>query len=159
MEAEVQTALSGLCADPQAATWNWTEWTRHIKAAIGHVASNHGLVWRSSHAGGEFIFDGVALQRDNADNLVSVPIALESEWMGKAKIKEDFEKLLASNTGLRVMACSAESCAGVLQHFVRLRTMVDAFTNKRQGDRYLLAGWYGRAQTTGQFVFESYVAP
>jgi hypothetical protein len=78
-------------------------------------------------------------------------------WGGRAKINEDFEKLVVSRAELRVMVCSAESLQGVNGHFDRLSQMIGAFRSNQHGDRYLFAGWYGKKNTPGQLVFKSHV--
>jgi hypothetical protein len=152
LEVQIQTALDSLCANPQAATWSDDEWTLRVLAAVGQVARNRGYAWRSSQAGGEFLWDGAMQERDAACNLVGVSLALESEWMGRASIKEDFEKLLASGTEHRVMVCSAEALPGIQRQFGRLQKMIAAYRS-RPGDRYLLAGWYGKKHTAGKFIY------
>jgi hypothetical protein len=156
LELEIQTALQSLCADPQAAAWSDGQWTRRLKAAVGHVARNRGYSWCSSQTGGECLWDGAMQERDGAGNLVSVPLVLESEWMGRARIKEDFEKLLVSTAKHRVMLCAAVSCRGVERHFSRLQNYIAAFRSGPD-DRYLLAGWYGKKHTAGEFIFEVHV--
>lgn len=103
------------------------------------------------------LWDGVAQERDDARNLVRVPLALESEWMGKAAIKRDFEKLVMSRAEHKVMVCAAVSHRGVERHFDGLRVMIDACRPRQSGDRYLLAGWFGKEHTPGRFIFALHV--
>ncbi|MFZ0887515.1 MAG: hypothetical protein WA005_03615 [Candidatus Binataceae bacterium] len=154
VEAEIQIALQGLCRDPGAHGWRNREWTRRVKEAVGRVLSGRGhILSSSSRVGSAWLWDGVALERDASGNLVMVRLALESEWMGKAEIKYDFEKLLAARAEHRVMVFSAESRRGVETQVKRLRAMIAAFRQGQSGDRYLLAGWYGKGRSPGAFIF------
>jgi len=158
MESEIQAALSALCLDPQAHRWRRPGWTREVKAAIGRIAQNHGYDWLASGATKPaWLYDGTAQER-RGDILTKLPLALESEWHGWAEIKTDFEKLLASRVVHRVMIFSE----GPRRHraeekISRLLDMIARFQLSSSGDRYLLACWYGKDGTAGDFLFRLHV--
>lgn len=155
VEAEIQAALQALWADATAVQWNRTEWTRRVKEAVGQVVNAHGYRWHSSDNGGEWLWDGAALERDEDGNLIDLQLALESELHGWAEIKVDFEKLMTSRAPHRVFVCTATSRDGVKEHLNRLEEMIRKF--RRSGDRYLLAGLFWPERGVGDFIFRSHV--
>ncbi len=105
----------------------------------------------------EWLWDMTWLHFAGGDNLLGIPLALESEWnLNLNEILWDFRKLLVSRADLRVMIFQA-SVHTASDRLDRLVQEIRQYSGTRQGDRYLLVCWcYG--QDSGRLEFRNYVA-
>ncbi|MDP4114530.1 MAG: hypothetical protein Q8903_00260 [Bacteroidota bacterium] len=137
-----------------------TERTYIINTKLAQMgnACGYDVCVNKNHCGGdhqsEWLYDMV-WYKENSDNmLIEVPLVLEMEWSRFDKdIKYDFEKLLLSNSELRVMIFQKDSRDEVQKIGNNLIDRIKIFENKNKADKYLLIGM----DTTGDGAF--YIKP
>lgn len=154
-EAEVIKGLRSIPQRAQIHQWDDPTWTREVKRVVGNIGKRYGFYVCASGWPGvfdnEWVFDLVWYKNDKDEHLVSIPLALESEWLrGFDDLKWDFEKLLVSKALLRVFVHQARTKAGVDEAQRGLIALISSFDGSARGDRYLFAGldW-----STNEFLF------
>ena len=122
------------------------DWTVEVKTALCNACRNCNTEFylyatgvQTAH-GGEWLYDVSCLLYDENNYLKDIGLVAESEGVSKARVYEDFEKLLLVRAEVRVMVFDG-----------RLWTQDDRFTKFSQyimkcertepGDIYLLAAW------------------
>ena len=118
---------------------NWTIRIKHLFAnygsLLGYEVCGSGLC--DHH--GEWLYDLVWYKNTNEGLLESVPLVVESEWKRNLKdIQYDFEKLLLSNSSLRLMICqtNTNNIYELKQYFSKA---VESYKLLKKGDRFLIA--------------------
>jgi hypothetical protein len=87
---------------------NETEWTINLKEEIGKLGIQYGYSVRASGFDKEWLYDIVWCKKDINGSLTSVSLVVESEWKRSLiEISYDFEKLLLSNSPIKLMICQA----------------------------------------------------
>jgi len=154
-EAEVIKDLRSVPQRAQVHQWNDSTWTREVKRVVGDIGVKHEFYVCASGWPGvfdnEWVFDVVWYKNDKDNHLVSIPLALESEWLrGSNDLKWDFEKLLVSKALLRVFVHQARTKSAVNEAQRGLIALISKFDGSVKGDRYLFAGldW-----GTNEFLF------
>jgi hypothetical protein len=144
---------------PLASAEKWPDdnrWTQEIKKALRAIGKGSGYYVYSSgsrSAQGEWLWDMTWLIYEN-HRLISVPLALESEWKPNG-VSDDFQKLLVSRALHRVMIFQAKK-RGKSEDIIKgLIEEVKQYRQTQVGDRYLFAPWLNE---TNQFEFTVYVA-
>jgi hypothetical protein len=124
-----------------------TERTYIINTKLAQIGNAYGydVCVNKNHCDGdhqrEWLYDMV-WYKENSDNmLIEVPFVLEMEWSNFDKeIKYDFEKLLISNSELRVMIFQKKSKDEVYRIINEMIDRINVFKNKNEADKYLLIG-------------------
>lgn len=142
----------------EAAEGNWekssTRWTMHLFGQLREVGILQGFEVRP-HQGTQrasgWLYDLVWLRRNADDSLAEAFLVAESEWDPvKAKIIEDFEKLLLARAEVRIMIFNRRKHSQVLDMFSDMDHRIRAFSVMQPGDHYFLAGL---AWDSGMFEF------
>lgn len=120
------------------------DWTREILKDLKQLGYQWGY-WVCPDANqmtGAWLYD-LSWYRDKNEELVEVPMVLESEWSRHWKsIRFDFEKLLQAKAGIKVMIFE-ERDISLEKIWGNLLSSIRAF-GKHDGDEcYLLAGLVG----------------
>lgn len=131
-------------------------WTRAIKDAVGDVGVSLGFQVYAAECkfeeNGEWLYDLSWFQEDN-DSVIDMPLALESEWAPR-DIMEDFQKLLVSRAGYRVMVFWAQTVEARQRNVDKMITQIQRYQRTQKNDRYLFCCW---VEDSDKFEIESYV--
>lgn len=126
-----------------------TAWTLGIKEVFAKVGKSKGYeVCCSGFPGvydNEWLYDLIWYKDDSTKNdvykpgLMEIPLVLESEWdLDFKEIKYDFEKLLLSNSKLKVMICQChKSNLGKLKEY--FSQAVDRFSRRHSDELFLVS--------------------
>ena len=149
-ETEITAGLMSIPKRARTGHWSDPRWTREVKRVVGDIGMKHGFYVCASGSSklfdNEWVFDLVWYKNDKDNHLISVPLALESEWLlGFDELKWDFEKLLVARALLRVFVHQARTKTAIDAAQRRLITLVSKFNGSARGDRYLLAGYNWKA--------------
>lgn len=143
IECQVLESLRIVAVDWSKSYPSDEECTRAVKDAIGIVGEKLGYRIYASRcrfeANGEWLFDMTWLDLRGED-LVGVPLALESEWSPR-EIWDDFEKLLVARADHRVFVYWQPSLSRARTLAEELLEAARSFRSSRPGDRYLFACW------------------
>ena len=118
-------------------------WTKSIFKALSVLGVELGYsICSSSHDGeydGGWLYDLIWYQNDEAGQLITLPLILESEWhRSYERIKFDFEKLLAGRAKYKVMIFQA-SGDKKREYLDKLELGIKAFQGGGGNETYLLA--------------------
>jgi hypothetical protein len=120
------------------------EWTREIIKDFKQLGYQWGY-WVCPDANqmtGAWLYD-LSWYRDKNEELVEVPMVLESEWSRHWKdIRFDFEKLLQAKAGIKVMIFD-EGQTDLEDIWQNLLSSIRAFGKPEEDECYLLAGFCG----------------
>ncbi|HNL84608.1 MAG TPA: hypothetical protein PKO18_05155 [Chitinophagales bacterium] len=121
--------------------------TNKIKEYLGELGSSFGYEISSSFHNQEWLYD-VVWYKNNENNILEKTIlVVESELSNRSinSLKYDFEKLLLSNSDLRVMICFGQgnfnfpqNVNGIIESF---NNYVTTYQNLNSGDRILILVW------------------
>ena len=121
------------------------EWTREIIKDFKQLGYQSGY-WvcpDANQSTGAWLYD-LCWYRNKNDELVEVPMVLESEWSRHWKdIRFDFEKLLQAKASIKVMIFE-EGETSLEKIWEHLLSSIRAFGNPEEGECYLLAGFCGK---------------
>jgi hypothetical protein len=159
VELDVEQALFPIPARAAAETWSRTQRTKAVKQALVDLAKKYGCKTAASQCKteqeSEWLYDVVWFQSDDSNDLIDVPLVVESEWLGENNLKDDFQKLLVARAKHRLMVFQGRSEKEVRMIFDSMRGWIRKYHGTAKEDRYLLAGWTG--SDTNRFLFDLYV--
>lgn len=90
---------------------------------------------------GEWLYDLVWYRNNEADQIVDIPLVLESEWSRHwGRIRYDFEKLVQAKAGLKVMVFQADGDE-LNELYGKLLASIQAFGRGASAERYLFAAF------------------
>lgn len=132
-------------------------WTYRIKKLLCELGIKKGFEtctggFKNDVINGEWLYDIVWFIDDQDDYLCEVSLVAESEWGRTLKhIKDDFEKLLVSNSTHRLFICQAKP--DQLDEFKKyFKEAVRRYPHLHKGDRFLVA--ILDDYNTGEFQYE-----
>ena len=160
IERQIVECLSRLPREESSNGGRDRDWTSGVMRALGDLGHSFKYDvctsgWRSgdgTRCHPEWLYD-MTWAGMKEGFLVSLPLALESEWSTKAAdVDEDFSKLLIARAEHRVMIFQVRTCKDFEDTVRRLTSDIDAFSLTRPGDRYFFAGFI--YEETRDFKFE-----
>ena len=81
------------------------------------------------------------LETGGKPRLKQVLLAVECEWGNDGDVYDDFEKLVQSRAGLRVMIFTKKNKDGVERMIDRLKSHASGFEQRQPDDKYLFCGY------------------
>ena len=126
-----------------------TSWTRAVKTKLCEIGCRFDCNVYASRVdqaysnGGEWLYDVTWLKYEKCGRgeLVGAHLAAECEWGNVGDIEEDFEKLLLTRAGVRLMIFDGNYKPGSEGIAKRLAEKVGKFKGSRDQDAWLLAAW------------------
>jgi hypothetical protein len=160
VEREIVSALQDIGKKPDRFKWKRPEWTSRVKTRIALIGEDRGYhIGASGIEPGpcrrpEWLYDLTWQDIGNDDQLVDLPLILESEW-DRSGLLYDFNKLLVARSDHRIMVWSEGSKRDFRARAKQLGVLASACKLVRPGDRFLYCCW---AESDDAFCFESFVA-
>ena len=146
LSQQLQNALDAVnleFRDDPSSNKEWTERVKRALTELGHSQEKNYFIYASGTEGahgGEWLYDLVWLEYDG-DNIVRIPLAVESEWLKPTDVLEDFQKLCQSRSELRLMIFQARNEKERDSISSDLKKQICKFTRSDATDQYLLSCW------------------
>jgi hypothetical protein len=149
-ERKVKACLVAL--HKRSKRWTAPKLNKEVKKAVGAVGKALRFTVRATGFGGEKSFDLCWLKNGGDDMILDVPLAMECELSPNYEaILDDFQKLLVSRAGCRVLLCKQKPEVWALREGELIR-QICSYYGTRSGDRYLFGCWM-----KGGWEFRHYV--
>jgi hypothetical protein len=123
---------------------NYPDWTLAIKKAMGDLGRKSGL--KVSASGypfadqGEFLYDMVWYELDEAGFVISQPMVMECEWKicPTTVVDDDFQKLVQARADVRVWVSTSANASDIRLHIENCEKQIRLFKSSEVGDQFVL---------------------
>jgi len=156
IKQKIVCGLQQIAATAESEKWTSDRtWTIAIKQLLDELGKQYGFRTCANGCDSSMVANGcgdfVWLELDQENQIIDVPLVVESEWGNTLAVLDDFQKIVIVNARLKLMIFQPRDLNSTL---TTLKNTVLAFRYTRPGDHYLFACWYDRAWTFETFVVD-----